>query len=246
MKTLNKHIMWRKDNQAIFICDCKRLIDLKIDFKYEGFMKRLSNGINVTELNEEEKMVLEDFKKMKLLSELKIEQIRGKDFEDAMNLLDNELGKDRVRDSNFLEKKYADFSQFFIGAFLDRELIGFICGFPREDYLLISEISVDSRFSKRGIGKKLVLAFEKSDKKYKKINAGARDSAIGFYYSLGYKPFLLAQGIILPNILNEFQINKKGKGFAEIYVNDASIEELEKFREKYPKINFQYIFQKIK
>jgi len=244
MKILNKHTRWRKDSQAIFICDCKRLIDLKIDFKYEDFMKKLSRGVNEKELSEEDKMVLEDFKKMKLLSELKVEQISKEGFEDAMKILDNELGKDRVRNSDFLKNKYNDFSQFFIGALIGQELIGFICGFPREDYLLLSEVAVDSRFKERGIGGKLVLAFEKASGEYKKINVGARDSAIKFYYSLGYKPFLLAQGEFSQDDLREFQINKKCDGFAEIKIDSASIEVLEKLRKKYPKINFQYIFQK--
>jgi ribosomal protein S18 acetylase RimI-like enzyme len=244
MKTLNKHTKWRKDSQAIFICDCKRLIDLKIDLKYEDFMKRLNKGVSEKELSEEDKIVLEDFKKMKLLSELKIDQISKEGFEYAMKLLDNELGKDRVRDSDFLKDKYSDFSQFFIGALLDKELIGFICGFPREDYLLLSEIVVDSKFKGRGIGEKLVLAFEKVSKEYKKIKVGARDSAIGFYYSLVYKPFLLAQGKFSQDDLCEFQVNKKGEGFAEIKIDSASIGLLEKLRKKYPKIDFQYIFQK--
>ena len=248
IQTLNKHIKWRNDNGAIFICDCKRLIDLKIPFKYKFFMNELSKGVEKEKLNEEEKKVFADFEKINLLSELKIRLLGERDFERAMNILDNELGKERVRDSAFLYKKFKKFPQFFIGIFLGKELVGVICGFPREDYLLISEIAVDLRFHGRGFGKRLVKTFEEEAKtKYNKINAGAQDKAIGFYESLGYKPFLLIQFKKKDYPMNEFEdlkIIKSCPGVIEAEVKSYGIKMLEKLRKKYPKANFQYIFTK--
>lgn len=252
IQTLNKHVKWREDNGAIFICDCKRLINLKISPKYKQFMKKLSLGIDKEELNEIEKKVFSDFEKMKFLSKLKVKQLGKNNFQDAMNILDNELGKKRVRDSSFLYDKFKKFPQFFIGIFLDKELVGVVCGFPREDYLLMSEIVVDSRFSNREFGKKLVKAFERSAfKKYGEINVGAEDNAINFYNSLGYSPFLLIQykrRDYSPNDFKDMAIlrNRQDKKFVllDVKVNKTDLNYLTKLRKKYPKAYFQYIFTK--
>jgi len=253
IQTLNKHVKWREDNGAIFICDCKRLINLKISLKYKQFIKKLSSGIDKKKLNKTEKKVFSDFEKMKLLSELKIKQLKEKNFQGAMNILDNELGKKRVRDSSFLHSKFKKFPNFFIGIFLDKELIGVICGFPREDYLLMSEIAVDSRFQRRGFGKKLVRAFEETAKgSYNKINTGAQDNVIDFYKSLGYKPFLLIQfkkGDYSKKDFSDFHVMKKYNFNSKNLVIEAEINRynpklLDKLRKNYPKAYFQYIFTK--
>ena len=248
IQTLNKHVKWRRDKKAIFVCDCKRLIDLKISFKYESFMKKLNKGIKKEKLNKEEKKVFSDFEKINLLSKLKIRSLKEKDFENALNILDNELGKERVRNAIFLHNKFKEFPQFFIGIFLDKDLTGIICGFPREDYLLMSEIAVDLRFHGRGFGERLVKAFEKISKKdYNKINAGAHDKAIGFYKSLGYKPFLLIQFKKEDYSLEDFigfQIVNYNPGIIEAKVKNCNIKIIEKLRKKYPKAYFQYIFIK--
>lgn len=187
-----------------------------------------------------------------MLSKLEVRKIKKSEFESAMHLLDREL-KVRVRGNTFLFEKFKEFGEFFIGIFLDEEIIGFICGFPREDYLLISEIAVDSRFQRRGFGKKLVKSFEDSAlrKKYKKINAGAEDEAAEFYSSLGYKPFLLIQykkGVYdKENFKNLRVLGVKGEGEYErldIKSDSADISLLHKLRKKYPKASFQYIFTK--
>ncbi len=93
MQTLKKEVKWRKDKKAIFICDCKRLSDLKIDLKYEGFLKKLSSGVIFDLLDDFEKRLFLEFKKMNLLTDLKIKTLPEEDFEKAMEILDNELGK---------------------------------------------------------------------------------------------------------------------------------------------------------
>jgi GNAT superfamily N-acetyltransferase len=181
-------------------------------------------------------------------SKLKIKRLTKKDFPKAMKILDNELGKKRARNSEFLNKKFKSFPKFFIGIFLEDELIGVICGFPREDYLLMSEIAIDSRFQGRGFGKRLVKAFEVIAKKdYKQINVGALDVSIPFYKSLNYQPFLLVQfkkREYSKEDFKEFKIIKYGQGIIEIAVKNCNVELLRKLRKKYPQANFQYIFSK--
>ena len=132
---------------------------------------------------------------------------------------------------------------------MDNELIGVICGFPREDYLLISEIAADSRFLGRGFGKRLVERFEGIAllNDYHKINVGSRDSAIDFYASLGYKPFLLVQfkeKDYIPKDFKNLNIIKSDKKSVEIKIEKADIKILKELRKKYPKASFQYIFTK--
>jgi len=124
-----------------------------------------------------------------------------------------------------------------------------VCGFPREDYLLISEIAVDSRFSRRGFGRMLVERFGKVARlnNYKEINVGARDNSVDFYVSLGYKPFLLVQfkeKDYIPKDFKNLNIIKSDKKSVEIKIEKADIKILKELRKKYPKASFQYIFTK--
>jgi len=246
-KTLSKHVKWRKDKEQILICDCKRLIDLKMPFEFEKVIKKIERGINEDELNDKEKLLLSDFEKLKMISNLELRQIRKNEFGKAMEILSNEL-KVRVRDNDFLSQKFKEFPQFFIGIFLDKELIGFICGFPREDYLLISELAIDSKFQDRSFGKRLIEYFEKIAKKnYDKINVGVQDETIKFYKKLGYKPFLLIQYKKRDYSVEDFsnlKILNHGPESIEVQVKDCNKKHLERLREGYSKASFQYIFTK--
>ena len=251
MKVLNKHIRWRKEKNTLLICDCKRMMDLKIPLKFEPIIKRFERGFDERELKNREKLLFHDFKKLSLLSDLNIRKIKKKEFPKAMKLLDNEL-KIRIRDNQFLWDKYKKFSKFFIGIFLDNEIIGIICGFPREDYLLISELAIDSKFHKKGFGKKLVETFERiGKKKYKRINVGAEDNAIKFYESLDYNSFLLIQykkEDYSKKDFDKLKIKKKIKDKnyerIEVEITRRDLKILDKLRKKYPKAYFQYIFTK--
>lgn len=251
IKTLNKHIRWRKDNNQIFICDCKRLIDLKTSLEFERVIKKIGMGINKNELNNKEKSLFSDLEKLKMISNLKIRQINSKEFSSAMEILSNEL-KSRVRDNNFLSQKFKEFPQLFIGVFLDNKLIGIICGFPREDYLLISELAIDSKFQGRDFGKRLVKYFEKVAKKdYNKIKVGAQDEVIEFYNGLQYKYFLLIQYKKGDYSLKDFKMfdffrnnEDKKQRMLECKINKLDLNFLTKIRKKYPKATFQYIFTK--
>ena len=250
IKTLKKQVKWRKDKNYLFICDCKNLIDLKLSLEHEHFLEKLFQGITFEELNEIEKLIFLEFDKMNLLTNIEIKKLPLEDFYLAMNILDNEIGKDRVRNFDFLKKKFLEFSNYFIGIYLGKEIVGIVCGFPREDYLLMSELAVDCRFQRRKFGRGLVKEFDKIGfKKFNKINAGASDTAIEFYKSLGYKPFLLVQfekGIYNKKDFSNFEIlNIKEYGF-ELKIKECNINELNKLRKNYPKANLQYIFVKKK
>ena len=180
---------------------------------------------------------------------LKISPLNKKDFPQAMEILNEELGKNRVRSANFLLKKFKQFPKFFIGVYLDKELIGIICGFPREDYLLISELAIDSRFHRRNFGRKLVEEFEEVAKKenYNKINVGAQDESVGFYSSLRFEPFLLIQfneKDYSKGDFKNFDIIRYALGIIEVKTKECDIPKLIKLRKKYPKAYFQYIFTK--
>ena len=130
--------------------------------------------------------------------------------------------------------------------------MGLICGFPREDYLLISALAVKARFHNRGFGQRLVNVFEKVAKdKYHKINVGAVDNSIYFYESLGYCPFLLIQfrkGDYSESDFTGLKIMKEkeyGKNIAiEVKVEKCDLQVLSNLRKKYPNAWFQYIFTK--
>ena len=253
MYTLNKHVRWREDNGKILICDCKRLTDLKIPLGFKKEIIEIESGVKENDIKGKLRSLFLDFKQLKLLSKLEIREIKDNEFKNAMKILDEEI-KERVRDNDFLFKKYKEFSKFFIGVFLDDDIIGVICGFPREDYLLMSEIAIDPRFRRRGFGNKLVREFEKIGKKggFKRINVGARDSAIEFYKSLNYDFFLLIQFkkefYSIENFKNLDIRGSKMSGdyiIIEVNMDKLNLKVLENLRKEYPNASFQYIFTKM-
>ncbi len=125
-----------------------------------------------------------------------------------------------------------------------------VCGFPREDYLLMSELAIDLRFQRRGFGKLLVSKFEmRGFKKYNQINVGALDGAINFYKSLNYSPFLLVQfennEYSKKNFAN-FEVLSIKEGSVELKIEECSLEKLIELRKIFPKAHLQYIFVKKK
>lgn len=190
---------------------------------------------------------------MKLLSVVEIRPIEERDFSNSMEILDKELKGERVRNRDFLYQKFKEYPKFFIGAFLDNEIVGVICGFPRKNYLLVSELAILLRFQKKGFGRMLMERFEEHAKaKYNQINVGAEDNVIGFYSSLGYKPFLLVQfkkedysikDFCELDIKKDYKLDKENMAI-EINVKEASLKFLNDLRKRYPNAWFQYIFTK--
>jgi len=184
--------------------------------------------------------------------DLEIRQIKPNEFNDAIKILDKELGNRRVRSRSYLSKKFKEYPKFFIGIFFDKGIVGVIGGFPREDYLLMSELAIDSKFQKKGFGKKLVKKFEEiAKKRYNQIRVGSEDKVLGFYSALKYKPFLLIQFKSKDysyDDFNNFKIirkyNFKGYLTIEAKIIRYNLELLNKMRKKYPKAYFQYIFIK--
>lgn len=251
--TFSKHIKWRVDNKGLLICDCKRLIDFIIPLNFKTFLKKVDQGIFEKDIkSKEEKILFKDFKKASLLGELKIKNLNKDSFKKAMLILDKELGTQRVRTPKFLMGKFKEFPFFFKGIFLKDDLVGVLCGFPRENYLLISEIAIDERFQKRGFGRKLIDDFEKEAKKrnYSQINVGAYDTSISFYSLMRYKPFLLVQmkKKYKSKKINGVQIIKDfilgNQRILELNVEKSSLGEISILRKKYPFASFQYIFTK--
>ena len=252
MKALNKDIKWRIDNKNIFICGCKLLRDLFLPKKYLMVVKKFSQGVSEDVLNKEEFKLFSDLNKLNMLAILNIRPLDKKNFQEAIKVLDKELGINRVRDVFFLERKFKEFPIFFRGIFLGEDLAGVIFGFPREDYLLISEIAIKSKFQKRGFGENLVKDFEKCAKKegYHKINVGSEDKVLNFYSKLGYEPFLLIQFEKEKYNVKDFSMkviregNFGGKYFIEVKVKDFSKFILDLLRKMFPLAHFQYIFTK--
>ncbi len=248
MKTLKKQIKWRRDKKALFIRDCKNSLDLKLPLENEPFLKKLFCGVNFEELDETEKLIFLEFEKLGFLADLELRELSSENFSQGMDILDSELKVERIRDSDFLKNKFEKCPEFFIGIYLESEIVGIICGFHRDDYLLISEIAVDSRFQKRNFGKKLVMKFEEVGfKKYDKINVGALDNSIEFYKSLGYNPFLLIQfekGVYCEGDFSNFEVINSSDSSVELKIKNCNLGELQRLRNIYQKANLQYIFVK--
>ncbi len=146
--TLSKHIKFRLEKNKVLLCNCKKLSDYKVPKHYYKFLLKLKHGIEKEKLTIKEKKLFSDLKKARCITTLTFRPITKKEFEKAHVLLEQELFKHvrRTRSKKFLFEKYKKNPFFFIGCFLGKELIGVIQGFPREDYLLISELAVSAKF----------------------------------------------------------------------------------------------------
>lgn len=195
--TFSKHAKFRQEKDNILICNCKLLQDFKIGLEFKNFINKVNEGIDPKKIiPEKEHLLFKDLQTMRLLSELSIKQITFDNFKYADNFMENHLYLgNRPRDYKFLLNKLKQNPSLFIGLYLNNEIIGAIQGFPRDDYILLSEIAVDIRFRNRKFGSLLMKEFEKNAKKYKYsyIKAGAEETAIGFYSANGYLPSLFTQ-----------------------------------------------------
>lgn len=195
--TFSKHVKFRKEQNNILICNCKLLQDFKVGLEFEKFINRINEGIYLKEIiSEKERFLFKDFQTMKLLSELSLKQITSDNFKHTDSFMERYLYLgNRPRDYGFLLNKLKQNPSLFIGLYLDTEIIGAIQGFPRDDYILLSEIAVDIKFRNRKFGSLLMKEFEKNARRYKysQIKAGAEETAIGFYSANGYLPSLFTQ-----------------------------------------------------
>ncbi len=257
--TFSKHIKFRRESDCLLICDCKLLRDFKVDLAFENFMHTIYQGIEESTTNtKEEKLLLKDFHAMHMLSTITVRPILPEAFQQADRFMEQQLyhGK-RPRAYAFLLEKCKENPTLFLGLYLDDELIGAIQGFPRDDYLLMSELAVDIRFRKRSFGAQLVKAFETNAKKlnYTKIKLGAEDTATLFYFSLGYKPSLFLQ--VSENeqekVMNQLQKDKQEilnisvvnhLAGIEVAVDSLDQAKLASLKKQFNPVSAQFLFSK--
>ncbi len=191
------------------------------------------------------------------MEKLAVRRIQADEFEEMARIFKSELkGTGRILSNKYLLEKFKKFPEFFIGVFLNGKMIGAVCGslrkILRRNFLVINELAVKSKFHGKGFGKKLVKAFEAAaESKYCEIRVGSVDKVVGFYSSLGYKPFLLIQykkGAYSIGDFKDLKIiesyeYKEYKTF-EVKQDKPDMKLLEKLRKRYPKAYFQYIFTK--
>jgi len=187
--TFSKDVKFRKEQNSIFICNCKLLQDYKIRLKYFKTMNKINRGVSVQKLNKDEKPLFNDFMILNFLKPLYLKEIKTKNYKKVYNFLKENIPL--KRSYAFLLNKLKNNPKFFMGLYLDEELIGVIQGFHRDDYTLLSEIAVDLRFRGRGFGSKLLHAFEKKVKG--KLKVGALDDVIHFYEKCGYSKSIQIQ-----------------------------------------------------
>jgi GNAT superfamily N-acetyltransferase len=170
-----------------------------------------------------------------------IKPLNSNNYHSIYNFLQNNLHLSRTED--FLKEKLQEYPQYFKGLYLDDELIGVIQGFPRDDYILISEIAVDRRFRRKGYGTLLIKAFE-TEVQHKEIKVGAQDEAIQFYLSLGYKPSIYVQLKKDSWPPKNFIVKQEFEDIVgyEIAVDKIDLDLLEDWKSK--AISAQYLFTK--
>jgi len=247
MKTFSKHVKYRVENKEIFICFCKELLDFKIDIKYLPLIQNIQRGLNTEILDNNDKILIEELNRFGGLIELQIKPIQKKDYTSIYNFLTKHLHL--VRTKEFLLEKLKQYPHYFKGLYLDHELIGVIQGFPREDYILISEIAIEQRFRNRGFGHLLVKEFEKETTE--KIKVGAENNAINFYKSLNFKPSIFMQfkkKNFNQNTFKDYKIlyQKEYDEIigVEIEFKEISLYSLDKLKNQFKPYSIQYLFTK--
>ncbi len=117
-----------------------------------------------------------------------IRDITEKDLEKFLEIAGEYLGEESLEN---WEKYFQENPGLFLGYFSGNELIGIIFGHLNGKEAIIDGIAVLKEFWGEGIGRKLVLAFEKRAKELGAIKAsvGAAikpTSVVGFYEKCGY------------------------------------------------------------
>jgi GNAT superfamily N-acetyltransferase len=209
--------------------------------------------------NDTEKLLLGNIKPIDMIAGLIVRPIILGEYPIADNFLERHLyhGR-RPRSYEFLLEKLRENPKLFLGLYLGDELIGVIEGFPREDYLLLSEIAVDMRFRSRGFGTLLIRYFEEEAKKsgYDKIKLGAEDNAVKLYLNNNYIPslFLQVYDAVADEILDGLKgtdmpiINvSKHDGMTgiELKIEKMDMSQLKSLKEIFNPVSIQYLFTKI-
>jgi len=263
MFTLSKNVKYREEKESVFIADCKNLRDFKVNKEFLPFFGMLRKGLAEKGIaNKREKLLFNDLKKMRLLAPLQFNNIHPGNYAVVKDFLQRNLYLEypglKSRGFELLLHKLKEYPDFFIGLYLDKELIGVVQGFPREDYLLMSEIAIEKKFRSRDFGELLAAEFERRARKkgFKKIKAGAQDKAIDFYKRIKYKPSVLVQikkrdaPANLAKLLKKYKILAKVQDSKNILVLELACPKstprslLKKLEKEFNAFSTQYIFTK--
>jgi GNAT superfamily N-acetyltransferase len=200
---LKPSVKFRIEGDQIFICDCKKLIDFKLDKLYIFSLEKLKKGIYPLQIiNALDLSLFNSLEKYGFVSNFEIRNIRKSEFNDAFDIVNKELKLYRTK--RFIRARFYVYHKLFFGIFIDNKIVGAVFGFPREDYLLLSEIAIRPQFQNRGFGKKLIEAFEKIGIKYgfKEIRLGCEKDKVGFYKKSGFKKTVEGSQIVMTKKLN--------------------------------------------
>lgn len=126
-----------------------------------------------------------------------------------------------------------------------------------EEKITLGVVAVSKEERKKGLGKKLILEFEKrcSEKNLKHIDLGSRFRVCSIYEKLGYKPSLMIQVFDFVTIediriKNKFKLEEKcswqgeNYGFIIYKVNDIKKEYIEYFESSVKTAHVQFLFDK--
>lgn len=128
---------------------------------------------------------------------------------------------------------------------------------PKEGKITLGVLAVDEDYRRKGLAKKLVLAFENicKEKGIKHIDLGARFRAVPLYLKLKYKYSLMIQVFDFKTIDDVRKENKYNfeegfsyqgdtYGFIFYKVDDVKEEYIKHFEKNVPTSHAQYIFEK--
>ena len=117
-----------------------------------------------------------------------IKQISKEDFGSFLDIIKNYIGESEL---NSAIKHFDKFNDLFLGYYINKRLVGIIFGHIKDDEAIIDAIAVLKDFWKKGIGKKLIYAFESiaKEKGIKTSSVGAAlnpINVVNFYKKCGY------------------------------------------------------------
>ena len=105
----------------------------------------------------------------------------------------------------YRENPHYEADALHLGAFMGSSLIGTVCFWIENDYILVKHVAVDSNLRGSGIGKKLMSWVEQYARENEmcRILLKARVSAEGFYHSLGFHAVGEVIADSIPHIMME-------------------------------------------
>lgn len=263
MLTLSNHLKFREEKDSIFLTDCKRLRDFKLGKEFLPVLKKFESGFCQSDIQSvKEKSLFNDIKKIKGFVPFSIKPLVSAEYKSVYLFIQKTLFSNKnilqPRTYRFLLSQLKKHNSFFLGAYIGKTVVGIIQGFPRDDYLLLSELAVAKKFRGRHFGGLLVQAFEKQAVKegFKRIKLGAQKEAIDFYKKQGYIPSILVQirkknsKIRIKQLFKKYKpiSVKESKGVMLIELEclrkNTPLDLLDKLKKEFNAFSTQYLFTK--